>query len=157
MASSHRLNVTEWIRNGQTAFANTAIEVVLMPFVRFPFIKCTDVLITVNVFIPVFLNWSSDDLTTVNKNSTFGSFKGNAIVSMTRHVHGDTIGELVDDREFMRRIVAIVYKRISILVFNRVLTICTVNFNRSLLRTVLIKGPHCDIYVMSSPVGELTT
>ena len=156
MADRHRLNMAKGVRHGESAFTNTTIEIVLMSFVRFTFIKCADILVGVRIFIPILFNRGTSDFTSIDEDSTFGSFKGDSIVTVTGHIHCDAVIESVDHREVMRGVVAIIDGWIPVFVFNWMFAIGTIHTGWTLFGSIPIQCPHRDIDVMSTPVGKFS-
>ena len=75
MASCHRLEVSENVRNGQPAFANAAVEVVLVTFRRFSLVQIASIFVGVLAFVPILFDRFTRDLAAAYEDATFGAFE----------------------------------------------------------------------------------
>lgn len=157
VAGTHGLNVRKHVGHRQAAFGNAAVEVVLVTFCRLAFVKTFEVFLIKLILVPVLIDRRADDLAAVHKDAALRSFERDAVVTSAGHVHDDAIVERVDHREIVRRVVAVVDDGVTIFVFDRMFNVGPVDFDRTLAFPVLIESPHCNVDVMSTPVGELAT
>ncbi len=81
VARVQRLNVTEYVRNRQTAFGDTAVEVILMAFGRLAFIQGVAIFGLVLAFVPILFDRCAGDLATADKDAALGALEQNAVVA----------------------------------------------------------------------------
>ena len=157
MAGVEHLDMGEDIGDRQSAFANTAVEVLLVALVGFSFVETHNVFVGVLAVVPFFLDGCARDLATVDEDPPFRALEGDTVFPATFHNHFDTAGEFAADREVMRGVVTVVARCETIFIGNGVFGIRAIDFNWAHARFMFAERPGGDVDVVRSPVGELAT
>ena len=97
MAHVHRLKVRVNVRNGESTFTNTGVEVLFVAFVLFVLVERHDFRVGVNVFIPILLNRFARDLATIHEDLSLGSFDQDPIVATTGDMDFETVCQTMND------------------------------------------------------------
>lgn len=156
VAEVHGLQVGVNIRDWQTTFADAAIEVGFVAFVRLAFVESLHLLIARDIFIPLLFDRFAGDTFAVDEDPAFGTFDEQSIIATARDMDLHAIGELVHDVKVMGGVEAIVGKRIAILHVHRMFAIGTIDFDWAGSLLGHLGCPQSDIDVVGTPVGELT-
>lgn len=156
MAGVERLNVAEDVGDGESAFANTAIEVLFVFLGRLVFVESSEVFPAEGVFIPVFFDGLACDAASIDEDAAFGSFKQDAVVAAAGDDHFEAVGELALDGEIVGSVVTIVDGWITIFERHGVFGVSAVDFHGAHALLIEADGPGGDIDVMGAPVGEFS-
>ena len=81
MAGVHRLDVAVDVGDRQPAFADAAVEVVLVAFVRLALVEPVTVLVGVLAFVPVLFDRLAGDLAAVDEDPALGALEQDAVVA----------------------------------------------------------------------------
>jgi len=154
MAGVHRLDVTEDVRQRQTTFLNTTVEVVLVAFRLLALIQASLIFDCVLVLIPVFINRGAGNLATIHKQPSLCAFEQNPVVTAAGDMHFHAGSKGTHHVEVVRCVVAVVLRRVTAFEWHRMFGISPVNGYRTVPFFMLVQGPGGDVDMMSPPVGE---
>lgn len=131
VAKVHGLEVGVNIRDWQSTFADASVEVGFVPFVGFAFVEGLELLIAVDVFVPLLFDGLAGDPLAVDEDTTFGAFDEQSVIASARDMDFHSVGECMDDIEIVRGIETVVGECLAVFHLDGVFAIGAIDFDRS--------------------------